>query len=99
MNNNFNYETKKGIVEKGGSKIFMNRSKFQGIKEEDFIAGLKWLCGDQRDENGKLTRELGCLKGKLVKLHRANGMFTAFYEEETGMLWNGKVSISAEDRI
>ena len=62
-------------------------------------SGLKWLCGDQRDENGKLTRELGCRKGKLVKLHRANGMLTAFYEEETGMLWNGKVSISAEDRI
>lgn len=102
-----NYEIKEKIVRKGESKIFNNWNKFSGIKMEDFLIGLKWVCEDPEQDFGdgivRMTRELGCTPdGKLVKLKRVNsksGSFAGFYDMETGRLWTGHVSISCRDRI
>lgn len=94
------YDVKEKIVKSGGSKVFHNWST-QGITEEEFLAGLKWLCEDKR-ENGKLSRELGCHKNELVRLERhyhSDGSFAGFYECESKKLYAGYVSISADDRI
>ena len=107
---NFNYGAKEMIVRKGGSRIFQNWNEWAGISMEDFLEGLKWVCGDPLNEFGRMTRELGCIipggaekgKGTLVKLVRgyyADGSFRGFYHEDTGMFWEGRVSISAKDNI
>lgn len=98
-NGRSNYEIKKMIVEKGESAIFKNWHEHEGITMEDFLEGLKWLCEDPRDERGRLTRELGCHKGKVVKLRRVNNLITVFYEVDSGLRYGGYVSISARDRV
>ena len=73
---------------------------------DDFLEGIKWLEEDHRDENGKLTRELGCTpNGTLVKIKRIYDPRTArivFYNLDSQELWftgNGNVSISKDDAI
>lgn len=102
-----NYEIKEKIVKKGESKIFKNWNEFSGVSMEDFLKGLKWVCEDPEEDFGngiiRMTRELGCRpNGELVKLKRANsktGDFLGFYIIETGLLWNGNVSINCRERV
>lgn len=55
-----NYPTKEKIVREGGSAVFNSWSERAGVTEEDFLAGLRWLCGDPQT-GGLLRRELGCI--------------------------------------
>lgn len=97
-------EIKIKIVEKGESTIFENWHENAGIEKTDFIEGLKWLDGDPRDEKNRMTRELGCDKKRgLVKLVRAYDNIiglVAFYEVESGDLWNKMYPcINQEDKV
>lgn len=99
------FEIKVKIVRNGGSRVFENWSSFSGISMEDFIEGLRWLCGDPMT-NGRLTRELGCKRGD-SKLHRLKRVYNdfdgiAYFYDEDGCRWGGAqdyASISAKDRI
>lgn len=97
--NGFGY--KKKLVESGRSRIYENWAKYQGITKEDFIAELEWLCKDERNAEGRLTRELGCRYGKLHRLFRSYGGGLTAFRNMDGTLWNncGAASISAADSI
>ncbi|WP_462333624.1 hypothetical protein [Limosilactobacillus oris] len=59
------FDTKKKIVENGGSKIFNNWNEKFGISKDEFIENLKWVCEDPANghstvtnKNDGLTREI-----------------------------------------
>lgn len=94
------FETKKKIVLAGDSRIFKDWAAHSTITMDEFISALQWLCEDELDKNGKLTREIALAPDRIVKLRRVNdslGM-TAFYEYprdngsdgELGSLWSGE---------
>lgn len=56
-----NFEIKEKIVRAGESRIFNNWHENADIEMDDFIEGLRWLCDDPMP-NGRLTRELGCIR-------------------------------------
>lgn len=56
------YEIKAKIVKAGASKVFQSWNHYAGITMDDFLDGLKWLCDDPMDEQGRYTRELGCVR-------------------------------------
>lgn len=56
-----NFEIKEKIVRNGDSKVFKNWQENSNITMEDFLDGLRWLCDDPMTD-GKLTRELGCIR-------------------------------------
>lgn len=87
MTNNF--ETKKKIVIAGDSKVFRNWAEHSNITEDDFISALEWVCADQLNDKGKMTREIGLTPDGIVKLDRCYGEdgVCAFYLD--GKLWNG----------
>ena len=97
------YETKKKQIESGKSEIFNNWHDSTGLTMKNFLEGLKWLEADPLTDTGLLTRELGCRKnGDLVKIKRCYSAdcMVAFYEEESGFLWNkSNPSINKGDRI
>lgn len=93
-------------LSKKAKKVYDNWHEYAGVKEEDFIAECEWLKADPLNEQGRMTRELGCTrKGELVRLIRANdvnGNFVGFYREPKepfglGRLWEGRASISSRD--
>ena len=60
----------------------------------------EWVSADPREEGGKLTREIGITAqgGTIVRLKRVyTRVGTHFYEEKSGDLWTGKVSVSKDD--
>ena len=60
----------------------------------------EWVSADKRDKRGKLTREIGITAqgGTIVRLKRIHTRVgTHFYNEESGDLWAGKVSVSKDD--
>jgi hypothetical protein len=70
-----------------------------GIDPAEHLATFEWLQADPRDEQGKLTREVGIRKQggvpeKLRRVHDQTG--THFYDEQ-GRLWTGKPSVSCMD--
>ena len=71
-----------------------------GIDTETYRADFEWVKADPRDENGKLTRELGIRKrgGPVIRLNRSHTQAgTAFYEQESGMNFSHAPSVSRED--
>ena len=93
-------------LSKKAKKVYDSWCEYAGVKEEDFIAGCKWLKADPLNEQDRMTRELGCTKqGELVRLIRVNdvnGNFVGFYREPKkpstlGRLWEGRVSINSRD--
>jgi hypothetical protein len=94
------FETKKKIVLAGNSRIFNDWAAHSTITMDEFISALQWLCEDELDKNGKITREIALAPDRIVKLRRVNdglGM-TAFYkyprdnggDGELGSLWSGE---------
>jgi hypothetical protein len=96
INSNNNYAIKERLVNEGKSRIFNDwNDHVPLLTKEDFLAALKWVCEDQLDENGKLTREIGLTRNGIVKLKRtynAAGMCTMYHILDNGEvwgLWNG----------
>ena len=54
------YKEKEQLVKSGKSRIFNNWHEFAGVSMDDFLEGLLWLEEDPGDDQGRLTRELGC---------------------------------------
>ena len=69
------------------------------ITQETYRDDFEWLKADKRNENGKLTRELGIRKqgGPVERLERKHTQVGTHFYTENGHLWTGKVSISADD--
>lgn len=84
-----NFEIKKKIVLTGASKVFKNWSEHSTITKEDFLEALEWVCADELNENGKMTREIGLTPDGIVKLTRGYGKegVCSFYLD--GQLWSG----------
>lgn len=81
------YEIKKKIILNNDSKIFKNWNDFTGITQNDFLEGVKWLCEEEKDKNGKPVRTIGCSKdGKIVKLRR---IYDRYGEFEGFFLYEG----------
>lgn len=97
------HKHKEELVKSGKSKVFNNWHTATGVSMDDFIEGLKWLEEDQRDEYGRVTRELGCRDdGCLIKIKRVHDvkLGTVFYEIGSKKLWNKAYpSISKDDPV
>ena len=101
------YKEKEQLVRSGKSKIFNNWHEFAGVSMDDFLEGLLWLEEDPGDDQGRLTRELGC-KGdsKLFKLEHvyvdAYRAEPCYYEVDSRKQWyigNGAASINKYDKL
>ena len=64
------YEVKERIVKSGTSKVFDDWAVHEGITMEQFLDGLRWICDDPCTD-GRVTRDIGCKHGKVVKITRA----------------------------
>ena len=72
------------------SKIFKNWCEHSTITEDEFVEALGWLHDDPRDEQGRMTREIGLTPTGILRLTRAytdNGLCYFYYD---GELWNGE---------
>ena len=80
----------KSFIFNPNSQIFQNWKSHSTITEEEFVSALKWLHGDPRDEQGRMTREIGLTPTGILRLTRAytNGGRCYFYHN--GELWNGE---------
>lgn len=86
------FETKKKIVLEGRSEVFKNWKEYiPDLTEEAFIEGLEWVCDDQLDEKGRLTREFAAnADGSIVKLRRVHdNLGMCSFRTEDGRLWSG----------
>lgn len=65
------FEGKKALVESGKSAAYEYWAMHEGIKKEDFIEALEWLCADRRDSQGHVKRTVVCCCGVLYKCYVA----------------------------
>ena len=72
------------------SQIFQNWKDHSTITEEEFVSALKWLHGDPRDEQGRMTREIGLTPTGILRLTRTYTNDGRCYFYHNGELWNGE---------
>ena len=72
------------------SQIFQNWKDHSTITEEEFVAALSWLHDDPRDEQGRMTREIGLSPTGILRLTRAYTDQGLCYFYNNGELWNGE---------
>ena len=72
------------------SKIFQNWKEHSTITEEEFVSALAWLHDDPRDEQGRMTREIGLTPTGILRLNRAYTDQGLCYFYHDGELWNGE---------
>ena len=80
----------KTFIFNSNSKIFLNWCEHSTITEEEFVSALKWLHGDPRDEQGRMTREIGLTPTGILRLTRAYTDNGLCYFYHNGELWNGE---------
>ena len=80
----------KTFIFNSNSKIFRSWQEHSTITEEEFVSALKWLHGDPRDEQGRMTREIGLSPTGILRLTRAYTDQGLCYFYHNGELWNGE---------
>ena len=80
----------KSFIFNPNSQIFQNWKSHSTITEEEFVSALKWLHGDPRDEQGRMTREIGLSPTGILRLTRAYTDQGLCYFYNNGELWNGE---------
>ena len=80
----------KTFIFNSNSKIFRSWQEHSTITETEFVEALSWLHGDPRDDQGRMTREIGLAPEGILRLTRTytNGGRCYFYHN--GELWNGE---------
>ena len=72
------------------SQIFQNWKEHSTITEEEFAEALGWLHDDPRDEQGRMTREIGLSPTGILRLTRAYTDQGLCYFYHEGKLWSGE---------
>ena len=72
------------------SKIFLSWREHSAITEEEFVEALSWLHDDPRDEQGRMTREIGLAPTGIIRLNRAYTDQGLCYFYHNGKLWSGE---------
>ena len=72
------------------SQIFQNWQEHSTITEEEFVSALGWLHDDPRDEQGRMTREIGLTPTGILRLTRTYTNDGRCYFYHDGELWNGE---------
>ena len=72
------------------SKIFKNWCEHSAITEAEFVEALGWLHDDPRDEQGRMTREIGLSPTEIIKMTRTYTNDGRCYFYHNGELWNGE---------
>lgn len=86
-----NFLIKSKIVRNGESTVFKNWQKLApSLTPDDFLRELEWVCADDFDSHGRLTREIGLTRNGIVKLFRHNIRFVTFRHKD-GRLWKGDI--------
>lgn len=80
----------KNFIFNPNSKIFRSWQEHSTITEEEFVSALKWLHGDPRDEQGRMTREIGLAPTGILRLTRTYTNDGRCYFYHNGELWNGE---------
>ena len=88
-----NLEIKLNLIMSGKSRILENwRQLVPSITPEAFADAVRWLCADERDDHGRLTREVGLTRDGLVYINRVYDRGTglcSMYRGDNGRLWTG----------
>ena len=82
--------TEKTFTFNPNSKIFLNWCEHSTITEEEFAEALRWLHDDHRDEQGRMTREIGLTPTGILKLTRTYTNDGRCFFYNNGELWNGE---------
>ena len=82
--------TEKTFIFNPNSKIFKNWCEYSTITEAEFIEALAWLHGDPRDDQGRMTREIGLAPEGILRLTRTYTNDGRCYFYHNGELWNGE---------
>ena len=80
----------KSFIFNPNSKIFRSWQEHSTITEEEFVEALGWLHDDPRDEQGRMTREIGLTPTGILRLTRAYTDNGLCYFYHNGELWNGE---------
>ena len=72
------------------SKIIQNWCEHSTITEDEFVAALGWLHDDPRDEQGRMTREIGLSPTGILRLTRAYTDNGLCYFYHGGEIWSGE---------
>ena len=80
----------KTFIFNSNSRIFLNWCEHSTITEEEFVEALGWLHGDPRDDQGRMTREIGLTPTGILRLTRAYTDNGLCYFSNNGELWNGE---------
>ena len=80
----------KSFIFNPNSQIFQNWKSHSTITEEEFVSALKWLHGDPRDEQGRMTREIGLTPTGILRLTRTYTNDGRCYFYHNGKLWSGE---------
>ena len=80
----------KTFIFNSNSKIFLNWCEHSTITEAEFASALKWLHGDPRDDQGRMTREIGLSPTGILRLTRTYTNDGRCYFYHGGELWNGE---------
>ena len=72
------------------SKIFRSWQEHSTITEAEFVEALRWLHDDPRDEQGRMTREIGLTPTGILRLTRTYTNDGRCYFYHNGELWNGE---------
>ena len=80
----------KSFIFNPNSKIFQNWKEHSTITETEFVEALSWLHGDPRDDQGRMTREIGLAPEGILRLTRAYTNDGRCYFYNNGELWNGE---------
>lgn len=82
--------TEKTYIFNPNSKIFRSWQEHSTITETEFVEALGWLHNDPRDEQGRMTREIGLTPAGILRLSRAYTNQGLCYFYHNGELWNGE---------
>ena len=80
----------KTFIFNSNSKIFLNWCEHSTITEEEFVEALGWLHDDPRDDQGRMTREIGLTPTGILRLTRAYTDNGLCYFYHNGELWDGE---------
>ena len=80
----------KAFIFNPNSKIFQNWKEHSTITEAEFVEALGWLHDDHRDEQGRMTREIGLTPTGILRLTRTYTNDGRCYFYHNGELWNGE---------
>ena len=80
----------KAFIFNPNSKIFLNWCEHSTITEEEFVEALGWLHDDPRDDQGRMTREIGLTPTGILRLTRTYTNDGRCYFYHNGELWNGE---------